>query len=425
MPSQAQKHVTHNEAIGMLDALVQMAIVRRDLAAPPSLPADGARYIVAAGASGAWSGHDAAIAHWLDGGWSSIAPRTGFLCHVAEENRFVFWSGSAWADLAEVVIGALQNLELIGIGTEADAANPFAAKVNKALWTAKAVAEGGDGDLRYTLNKEAAADTLSLLMQTGYSGRAELGLAGSDDFTIKVSPDGAGWTSALTINRATGLASVAADPVDPLGIATRQYALPRSGGTMTGDLSITAPPPPNSKVVAESSYAQATLESFRTSTATHCNFVGTPRMVPPRQPGLCRRGQCQSLRTVVAALERHGVRPASAAWLRFVGSALGHCTWYRVRHQLHAHRQHGSPGCAPRFGVGGPFDVRLEPVIDENRHVQLRSYTFATLPAVLAGGQMIYCSDLGGGGGQLVSDGTRWIRVMLATKRWAAMPTLH
>jgi hypothetical protein len=41
-------------------------------------------------------------------------------------------------------------------------------------------------------------------------------------------------------------------------------------------------------------------------------------------------------------------------------------------------------------------------VIDGNRHFRLRSYTLATLPdPAAAAGQMIFCSDLGGGGGQL------------------------
>jgi hypothetical protein len=48
--SQAQKHVMHNEALRILDALVQFAVLDRDLAAPPMSQADGARYIVAAGA---------------------------------------------------------------------------------------------------------------------------------------------------------------------------------------------------------------------------------------------------------------------------------------------------------------------------------------------------------------------------------------
>ena len=63
----------------------------------------------------------------------------------------------------------------VGIGTAADATNPFSAKLNKVLWTAKTVVEGGDGDLRNTMNKESLSDVLSLLMQSGWSGRAESG----------------------------------------------------------------------------------------------------------------------------------------------------------------------------------------------------------------------------------------------------------
>jgi hypothetical protein len=49
------------------------------------------------------------------------------------------------------------------------------------------------------------------------------------------------------------------------------------------------------------------------------------------------------------------------------------------------------------------------PVIDANRVLRLRSYTIGTLPAAsTAAGQAIYISDLGGGGGQAVSDGTNW-----------------
>ncbi len=41
--------VTHNEAIRALDAIVQLAVLDRDLAAPPGSPGEGARYIVATG----------------------------------------------------------------------------------------------------------------------------------------------------------------------------------------------------------------------------------------------------------------------------------------------------------------------------------------------------------------------------------------
>jgi hypothetical protein len=55
------------------------------------------------------------------------------------------------------------------------------------------------------VNKAAVADTNSLLFQTNWSGRAEMGCAGEDDFSFKVSADGSNWTTALKIARATGL----------------------------------------------------------------------------------------------------------------------------------------------------------------------------------------------------------------------------
>ena len=54
--AQAQKHVTHNEALRALDALVHLMVLDKDLSAPPGSPTAGDRYIVGAGPTGAWSG---------------------------------------------------------------------------------------------------------------------------------------------------------------------------------------------------------------------------------------------------------------------------------------------------------------------------------------------------------------------------------
>ena len=204
--AQAQKHVTHNEALLAIDALVHCAVKDKDLAAPPAAPAEGDRYIVAASPTGAWAGKAGMIAAWQDGVWRFYAAKAGMIAFAVDELQLYHFNGSAWAP-GVAAITNLQNLTLRGVGATADAANPFSAKLNKALWTAKARAEGGDGGLRYTLNKETAADTLSLLFQSAFSGRAEIGLAGDDDFRIKVSPDGAAWREALRIDRATGVVS--------------------------------------------------------------------------------------------------------------------------------------------------------------------------------------------------------------------------
>lgn len=63
-------------------------------------------------------------------------------------------------------------------------------------------------EVRYKLSKESAAKTLSFLFQDNFSGRAEIGLTGDDDFHFKVSADGTTWADAIIIDRSTGSTKV-------------------------------------------------------------------------------------------------------------------------------------------------------------------------------------------------------------------------
>lgn len=211
---QLQKHVTLNEALARLDALVQCAVVSRTLAAQPTTSPDGALYILPIGATGsAWGSRAAGDLMRAEmGGWIPVSVPDGVRVWVRDEDQLIVRDGGVWVPLGER-IGALQHLTRLGLGTTADAGNPFSVKLNTALWTARGVGEAGNGDLRMTLNKEAAADVLSLLFQSGYGGRAELGLIGDDDLTLKVSADGGTWRTAMVVNRTSG------DVVFPAGAA--------------------------------------------------------------------------------------------------------------------------------------------------------------------------------------------------------------
>ena len=200
LAAQAQKHVTHNEALRILDGLVQLSVLDRDLTAPPGSPADGDRYIVATGATGDWAGWDLNVALWTDGAWLRLPPRTGWRAWVEDEGLLLIYDGAGWIGATP---DALQNMALLGLGTTADASNPFSAKLNAALWTAKTVAEGGTGNLFYTMNKEAAGDDLGLTLQTGFVTKALVGLFGSDRFRLAVSADGSTFFDGLSVNNAT------------------------------------------------------------------------------------------------------------------------------------------------------------------------------------------------------------------------------
>jgi len=96
---QSNKEIKHNEALVLLDAAVQARILDKDLTTPPGSPTDGAAYIVAATATGAWAGHETQIAVWFTaaGEWTYLVPHSGWKVFVVDELVFYTFSGSAWA----------------------------------------------------------------------------------------------------------------------------------------------------------------------------------------------------------------------------------------------------------------------------------------------------------------------------------------
>lgn len=197
MPSQAQKNVTHNEALKSLDTLVQLAVLDRDLSAPPGTPAEGDRYLVKATATGGWTGHDGAVATFVDGAWTFFAAHTGWQIYVADEQIVIAWTGSAWLAVGQ----SLNRVPMLGVLATADTTNRLAVKSDAVLFANDDVTPGS-GDIRATLSKAAAGRTASFLFQDDFSGRAEFGLTGDDDFHLKVSADGSSWADALVVGAA-------------------------------------------------------------------------------------------------------------------------------------------------------------------------------------------------------------------------------
>ncbi|MAP96052.1 MAG: hypothetical protein CMK07_13990 [Ponticaulis sp.] len=203
LSNQAQKHVTLNESLRALDGLVQASVVSRGLATPPASPNDGDRYLVAAGATDDWAGQEGDLALYVDGGWLFFTPQAGWRVWIEGEARFQVFDGSDWR---ETTSDELQNLVFVGLGGTADASNPLLAKLNACLFTALETGNGGSGDLRAKFNKESSGNILSLLFQTGYSSRAEIGLVGDDDLVLKVSPDGSTFYEGLKLDNSSGRA---------------------------------------------------------------------------------------------------------------------------------------------------------------------------------------------------------------------------
>jgi hypothetical protein len=200
--SQAQKHVTHNEALRILDAAIQIGVLDMTLAAPPTSPGEGERHVVASGATGAWAGQDDTIVTWQDGAWAFLVPKTGWrIWSVADNGLFVF-DGATWQSAGGAAV--LDNVAHLGVNTAASSPNLLSVKSNAALFTAIDAAGGGTGDMRLQVSKESSANTASVFFSENFSGRAEFGLIGADTFKLKVSPDGSAWTEAFNIDQDSG-----------------------------------------------------------------------------------------------------------------------------------------------------------------------------------------------------------------------------
>lgn len=200
---QAQKHVTHNDALIRLDGLIHLTVDSRTLAAPPASPTALSAYIVPAGGSGAFAGRTDQIALFEDGGWTFLVPRAGWQAWVIDEAEHNLWTGTEWRRGSPLSsLGA----ERWGVNATADTTNRLAVSSDASLFN------HAGSDHRLKLNKAAAGNTASVLFQSNWSGRAEFGLAGNDDFRVKVSPDGSAWHDALAIDAASGGTSLPASP---------------------------------------------------------------------------------------------------------------------------------------------------------------------------------------------------------------------
>ena len=225
LPSQAQKHVTHNEALRILDVCVQLVVLDRTLTAPPAGPVEGDRHIVATPATGPWIGREGQIALFENNVWSFFLPQIGWQAYVRSESAQAVFTGAGWTTQSDGPFIAGQ----IGVSATPDATNRLSVSAPATLLN-----HAGNGH-QLKINKASDTDTASLLFQSGFSGRAEMGLSGNNNFAVKVSPDGTAFSTGLSVAAATGVVTVPSG----LLVANGTLAAPGLGFGSEPDLGLT------------------------------------------------------------------------------------------------------------------------------------------------------------------------------------------
>ncbi|MEM9343456.1 MAG: DUF2793 domain-containing protein [Pseudomonadota bacterium] len=165
-PSQAQKHVTVNEALVRLDALGQMVLASRTVTTPPVTPVEGIAYIVPAGAVGDWTGADGEIAIHVNGGWAMVTPQAGWRGWVSDEGTQVAFDGVTW-------VAGLGAASANGAGTSV-----------RVIEVDHTLTAGATSDTAPVIPAQSLVIGVTARVLTTITGAAtgwRLGVAGSDD----------------------------------------------------------------------------------------------------------------------------------------------------------------------------------------------------------------------------------------------------
>ncbi len=190
LPAQAQKHVTHNEALLKLDAVVQL-VIDGESNDPPDSPDEGETYWIGGPGTGAFAGREGRLAVRQDGAWTFITPRPGWQAVFRDSTQARIFDGSEWQSPA---LPNELSLDRLGISGTSDAYNRLLVQSPGSLFN------HAGGSHRMTINKAATAETASLLFQSNWQARTEMGLAGEDHFSFKMYGDATGWRRAIGIS---------------------------------------------------------------------------------------------------------------------------------------------------------------------------------------------------------------------------------
>lgn len=235
--SQANKELVHNEALIIIDALLNNNVIIKGINTPPQNINNGDLYIIGSSPTDDFLDHAGELAFYFNG-WHFIQPKAGLTLFVMAELKIYVYTGSSWISIEggsgggngssatptatlpdnfnlsneadnEIIkydettqkwinSNVLQNINKLGIGTSADDNNKLTVSSPYILLN------NSGSSCQLKINKNSANDSSSLLFQSNWTGYAEFGLVGDNEFALKISSDGNNWFEVFKCDGATG-----------------------------------------------------------------------------------------------------------------------------------------------------------------------------------------------------------------------------
>lgn len=373
---QGSPEVTINTGLFRQDMVIQAAVLDRDLTAPPGSPDEGDCYLVAAPVTGAWASHEGDLASWDGSAWQFVSAWPGFTAYVVDEAVMILRDGGgSWVPLVAAA----------GVG------------ISDVSGLTAALAAKQDANVNLT---------------------AEAGLSGAADKLSYYTGAGAKALTDLTPAARTVL-----DDATTAAMLTTLGALPLAGGTMTGTIT-------NGQATQCLNFTNVSGTVLFRGVTTFGTGISANRFYQIDASGQPTARYDDNGVVTGLTLQNYGLTGANQGANLFVcqlgtgGAALGDRgeislmatdTYADGAHATNrfVFRPVSAGVKAARFLIEGNGDLKSSfgIFVDGNGHLRLRSYTVATLPSSgLAAGMTAYCSDLGGGGGDVVCNGTLWKR---------------
>lgn len=103
--NEANTHLTYSEFVTLMD-IILANVINITTTAPPGSPTEGDAYIIAATATGDWTGKENQIAIWHNLAWRYIVPAVGLSIWDTTTKLKYTWYDSAWKGTQTTGIGS-------------------------------------------------------------------------------------------------------------------------------------------------------------------------------------------------------------------------------------------------------------------------------------------------------------------------------
>lgn len=108
--AQANAHISINDFINRFDSFTHIAVIDRDLTAPPGGESDGDVYLVATSPTGDWAGQGGKLAAFYSG-WIFQTINAGMQLYIIDEDLLLLWDGNCFVKVKNG-IGAIDGFSL-------------------------------------------------------------------------------------------------------------------------------------------------------------------------------------------------------------------------------------------------------------------------------------------------------------------------